>query len=322
MEGEFVEGSLVKGVKVKSSGDVFQGEFKYGLLNGEGTHECKAKRSVYSGHFVDGLKHGVGTEIFYNKRGSVLSKYNGMYCNGKRSGLGRLSFCDVGFSNDLNSFEKSDLHLKGFWLGGQPKAGGLISKDDTRFNIPTIPNPSSKFRWLHRLKRIEDQKENDTQAHEMKINRTGYAFRYIIQMKKQSLYDHHYQSVKSMLFGRNRGKIQTKTRDNHSQILPSKSKYYSQRKVNKPPSSIHEALNNEIPGLQMVERSSQDERGIMGREMVDLIRTKWSEMGVHIFQTAETKIIQKEYAEMEEEWVAIDVNKIRDSVRAKEGTKE
>lgn len=150
---------------------------------------------MHKGNFVDGLKHGVGDEIFYDRRGSVLCKYNGMYVNGRRTGLGRLYFCDSGFDDGL----KDNLLLRGYWLAGQPKSGGLISNDTSDVFIPTTQNPLSRFWWLHRLKRVEDKKENDTNGHYVRMEKAEYAFRKLMEEKRRRLYDCHEQSVKSML---------------------------------------------------------------------------------------------------------------------------
>jgi hypothetical protein len=310
----------VRGVEHRSSGDIFEGEFIDGLLHGEGMYECKSNRSIYKGHFVNGSKHGVGEEILYDKKHSVLSRYKGMYCNDRRSGLGRFQFRDCGFSSETTNLKKDNLHLKGYWLAGQPKSGGFISKDTTKFSVPTTHSPTSRFRWLHRLKRVESQKEDILENSDIQVQRTECMFRRHIETKKQKIYDHHKYSIKSMLLGKMRRRY-TGSENDYSQILPSKSKYYAQRKINKGPTSVDEALNNTKPGLQMIERTAQNEKGAV-RELIDLVRGKWSDMGLCVFKTIEMKNIQDEFDEMEEKWSIINVDKIRDSIHKLEEFKK
>ncbi len=298
LEGEFIKGVLVEGVRIRS-GDVLRGKFRNGSLDGEGFFECKVKRSIYKGSFVDGLKHGVGEEVFYDKGGSVLCKYKGMYCNERRSGLGGLEFRDSGFNDD----SKDNLRLKGYWLAGQPKSGGSVSKDTSE--VPTTQNPLSRFRWLYRLKRVEDKKESFVGERYQRMEKAEYTFRQVIEDKRRCLYDNHEQLVKSMLWDR---KGRHKIESNDSATLPSKSKYYSQRRVNEAPKSVEDALTSLIPGLRMVERNPN---GRVIKGMIDLACTKWTEMKLNLFKTDEMNKINKEYEEMEEQWSIIDVDKIR-----------
>lgn len=306
----------MEGIQMKCHGDIImEGKFKNGLLHGEGTIKCKSMRSVYKGYFVDGFKHGMGEEIISNKEGLVLSRYKGLFSNGKRSGLGRMEFNDVGFPGTSNSTEKARLKLDGYFFSGQPKAGGMIAKGVSSFAVPTTNKPSSKFRWLHRLKRVQDKKEDDLARSEIMIMRHDVSFRSMIETKKKELFEKYRQLVKSILSGNHEIQkgVSSKNNNNHKNILPSQAKYFKQRKVNKGPTTLHEGLNNWAPGLQMVDHTSDYNQSVL-RNIMNQVRTKWSDMGIEELKNVEMSSIEKEYCKMEEEWSVIDVNKVHEII--------
>lgn len=318
MEGDFVRGSLVKGTKVQFNGDIkIEGQFKDGLLHGEGSIECKSMRSIYKGNFVDGSKHGMGEEVLFNKRGIMCSKYIGLFSNGKKSGLGSFEFRDVGFPSESDTNEKARLQLHGYWLSGQPKSGGLIAKDLSSFAVPTPNNPSSKFRWIYRFKKVQDRKECEQDYREKEMISHDVEFRQYIEMKKKRLFDKHRQLILSTLLSKvdkNDEKRKSKNDNMHDEILPSKAKYFKARKFNKGPKTLVEAINNSMPGLAMVDNFKEAEQGVV-RTMVNEIKQKWLETEIELNDSLDMKMVEEEYNCLDEEWSIIDVNKINEIVQ-------
>ncbi len=319
MEGDFIRGSLVKGTKVQFNGDIkIEGEFRDGLPHGEGSIECKSMRSMYKGNFVDGSKHGMGEEVLFNKRGTMCSKYVGLFSNGKKSGLGSFEFRDVGFPSENETGEKARLQLHGYWLSGQPKSGGLIAKDLSSFAVPTTNNPSSKFRWLHRFKRVQDRKEREQDNREKEMIHHDVEFREYIEMKKKRLFGMHRESILSTLLSKvdkNDERRRKNKNDNiHDEILPSNAKYFKARKFNKGPKTLDEAINNSMPGLIMVDYFNEAEQGVV-RTMMNEIKQNWLETGIELIDSLDMKMLEEEYNRLDEEWSLIDVHKIHEIVR-------
>ena len=316
-EGQFSHGSLIQGKKVTSSGAILVGNFHDGLLFGEGSIQSKVKRSMQKGYFIDGSIHGVGEEIMEAKDKSILSKYQGMFTNGRRSGLGCLNFRDVGFMNDRNTLGKDDLCLRGFWIAGQPKSGGMITKKEPYFASPTTHHPSSRFHWLSRLRNVEEKKmatQNEMNQHQR--SRTN-KFHSKIEAQKKNIYDQHELYVRASLRG-DKGIVRQfqQSRENRWRTLPSHSKYYKHHKVNKAPSTIQEALQTETPGLRMVVRgeNSGDKRGPF-RRTLDSVKKTWSkDRSLLFFESEEMRMIHDEFDELEEEWSTIDVDRLRRSI--------
>ncbi len=104
------------GIYTWSNGDMYNGTFRNGLMDGSGTlmykHNCKyvgkwqkgkrhglgietlhdsisGKKVVYDGVWSDNKMHGSGTWICYGSDGKKeLEKYDGLWKNGKRNGFG------------------------------------------------------------------------------------------------------------------------------------------------------------------------------------------------------------------------------------------
>ncbi|GMI21647.1 hypothetical protein TeGR_g8081 [Tetraparma gracilis] len=92
------------------NGDSYEGEWKNGQMEGEGTYMYKTSGDVYSGTFVGGKKHGAGlyefgkdksvikgtweagqvTEGEWNLKGCAV--YTGKFTNGKPDGEGSFKF--------------------------------------------------------------------------------------------------------------------------------------------------------------------------------------------------------------------------------------
>ena len=77
-EGEWKDGlPNGQGTCTWSNGDIYVGEFKDGAFNGQGTYKY-ANKDVYIGEYKDGLKNGQGTY-----RWSDGTKYEGEWTDGK-----------------------------------------------------------------------------------------------------------------------------------------------------------------------------------------------------------------------------------------------
>ena len=240
-----------------------------------------------------------------------------MFCNGRRSGFGSLNFRDVGFMNDCKTLEKDDLCLRGFWIAGQPKSGGMITKKAPYFASPTTHHPSSRFRWLSRLRNVEEKKiANQNKTYELQRSRT-YKFHSKIESQKRNIYDQHELYIRASLRG-DKGVVKQfqQSRLNRWKSLPSHSKYYKNRKINRAPSTIQEALQTETPGLRMVERGGNDadEMGLL-RRTLDSVKETWrKDPTLLYFESEEMSMIHGEFDELEEEWSIIDVDRLRRSI--------
>jgi antitoxin component YwqK of YwqJK toxin-antitoxin module len=49
--------------------NIYEGEIKKGLRDGEGILFCKSGKVLFKGHFKEGNKHGIGT--YYRVNGSI-----------------------------------------------------------------------------------------------------------------------------------------------------------------------------------------------------------------------------------------------------------
>ncbi len=320
LEGKFVRGALVQGKKVTLNGDIFCGSFEDGLLNGQGSCESKDGRCKRKGYFIDGFVHGVGEEVMYAKNNSVLSRYTGMFCNGRRSGLGCFDFRDCGFNHDGlgRNPEKDELCQRGYWIAGQPKSGGMITKKANDFAIPTTQNPTSRFRWLSRLKKVEEKKmssQDETGKCQCSLAQELHSK---IEAKKRQFFDQQESAMKSILFGV-KGAINQyhKTREQRHKALPSYSKYYVQRKTYNAPSSLEEALKTSQEGLQIMATPIHDQaqqRGLF-RRTAENMKKKWSCDGnLILFESDEMKMIHEAFEDLEEEWSTINIDRLRHSL--------
>jgi len=302
----------MKGTKVLSGGDIkIIGEFEHGLLEGKGSLECKSMRSLYKGYFVDGSKHGMGEEILSSKKGTLLSKYNGMFVNNKRSGMGEFLFNDTVNPTNTGHLEKEELILDSYWLSGQPKAGGMITKQKFFiFADLTTPNPQSKFRWLHRLKKVQEKKERNQYSYQRDNERSDVTFRNVIETKKKDLFECHRNSI---LFALRNG-IEKNCKNKCG--IPSKDQHLIQRKVNKAPETIEDALDKSTPpGLYMVTDSSDENEMTRLQRMIYHTKEKWTAIDVNLLESSEIKVFEQEYNGMVKEWSLIDVDKVDEYIQ-------
>lgn len=101
------------------NGDKYEGEWKAGKRDGQGTMWVNAGNGryavEYSGGWKDGKTHGFG--VLYNEYGE---KYEGCFENGKRHGRGRQTYGGRpidGFGGDV---------YDGEWAGGMREGHGVL----------------------------------------------------------------------------------------------------------------------------------------------------------------------------------------------------
>ena len=95
-----------------TNSDVYEGPFKYGIMQGHNGVLKSASGSKYNGEFLKNLKHGSGEEVFANG-----SRYVGKYYNGLQHGFG------VQYNEDGTVF------YLGQWEEGKP-ARKIASEPD------------------------------------------------------------------------------------------------------------------------------------------------------------------------------------------------
>jgi len=321
MEGDFLKGSLLKGEIVKNSGEVMKGRFKYGILNGEGIQTSHSKRSVYRGYFVDGEKHGKGEEVYHNRDGSLTNTYRGFFLNGTRSGEGRLEFYDTGFDHDENKISR--LYMNAPWLAGQSKAGGEITKAKSTIFLPTTDKLLSKYRWLYKLKKVEQGKEKKIHEKNVREHDMSLQFRTIVERKKKNIFEMHHDYLIQLFSGQttttnNDSKDSSyhnngfELKDEESSKLPSKSKFFTRQKINTGPKSQKEA--KETPGLRSYICGPDDcKPEIVFRNIVKSLESNLLEEGITLDDDDDEMInnIRNEYDLVGEKWMMIDVDQIR-----------
>ena len=88
-EGEWLNGSLNgQGTYTYADGEKYVGEFKDGEINGQGTYTY-ASGNKYVGEYKDGNQNGQGTAIYASG-----DKYVGGFKDGKKNGQGVATFAD------------------------------------------------------------------------------------------------------------------------------------------------------------------------------------------------------------------------------------
>ena len=260
----------MKGNIQRANGETLRGTFKDGLLHGQGSCESKSKRSIHHGSFIDGEKHEMGQEVFYKKSNDVLSKYTGYFCNNERSGVGTMELQDAGFTFDCR---KGNLRLDGPWLGGEPKAGGMITNLQFASSMPTTNKPSSQYKLLNRFKRIEEHKDLLENRELVNSERMNVDFRSFVESKKKQMFDMHRKNVKQALSEQRSEKVQLER----------------ERKL--PPKSINSR------GLQ--------------REIVESVEKSWLEMGLDFEESTDMRCVRTEFDLLQEKWDVMNLDKIR-----------
>ena len=234
-----------------------KGKFVNGVLHGEGEHISNRKRTIYTGNFVSGEKHGKGKEIIRNRDKSITNVYTGFYLNGAKNGSGRLSYFDSGFDfmreKENGSQEFNKLFIDAPWIAGQPKSGGMMTKDGTTVCLPTTNNPASKFKWLCKLKRVHKEKENHIYKDKVRFYETSRRLHSFLELKKRKIFEIHRKYLnlaisqceenynpmsKESSFLAENEKQELRQMNKESQKLPTQSKYYNQQTMYFAPRSI------------------------------------------------------------------------------------
>lgn len=307
MKGQFVNGVMASGTMQTWNGEIYDGQFKDGLLHDrKGIYESKSKRSVYKGTFLDGEKHGSGIETFYRKAGKEpLAIYRGSFVNNCRSGIGCMELKDSGF--DYENREKENLRIDGPYIAGEPTRGGMITNVDVHCSIPTTTRPSSRYRLLNRFRRVEERKDahllRNIQENQLQQNR----FRAILEAKKKEIYDTHHKNLLKMCLNGKGDDCQTQDQNSCPRI--SRHDINSFRRVYAP-RSFHEA--EVCPGLK-IQRATSDtcnEESVL-QGLIRSIKESWSVRGIDFKKwTPFMQPATVEYHLIQEKWDHINIDHI------------
>ena len=107
------------GREIKENGDIYEGKFVNGLLNGKGIHKNKNNKTTYIGDYYNSKRHGKG-ELYTND-----FHYKGDFFQNKFEGKGKIEIYNEGeYEGDFkdNLFEGKGM-LK--WKNGRFYIGGL-----------------------------------------------------------------------------------------------------------------------------------------------------------------------------------------------------
>ena len=110
-EGEYKDGLIHgEGKFTYANGRKYVGEFKNGFMEGKGT-DTYTNGSRYEGDFIRNDKHGYGILEYYNG-----SRYEGQWANNKKNGIG--------------TFKSPDDIYNGSWLNDKPHGYGILTRND------------------------------------------------------------------------------------------------------------------------------------------------------------------------------------------------
>lgn len=163
LEGMFTNGILTsKGIRIGPDGDRWEGEYKDGLLNGQGTHTfAKLPKYDYRGMFKDNKYNGQGEQTFPNgekrvgefkdgdfSKGVVTypnkTKYEGDFKKDEPHGKGKLTY-ELGTTYE-GDFEHGMYHGQGrlIYLNGDHQIGlfraGRFVGGNAKFSGSLKPN--------------------------------------------------------------------------------------------------------------------------------------------------------------------------------------
>lgn len=128
-----------KGLATYKNGDTYDGYFKDGVRNGEGTYTYAASgteevKDTYKGQWVNNLKHGIGKQKYTKNAATGLAdEYYGNWENGHRHGEGVMIYANkdifsgqwkLGKKDGEGTYIFQETRMK---YVGQFKAGQLVS---------------------------------------------------------------------------------------------------------------------------------------------------------------------------------------------------
>jgi hypothetical protein len=133
-------GKIVVEFDEYSKGDVYEGEYHKGKLNGLGTHKY-VSGNIYTGMFKDGNYHGQGTLVSADG-----IKFTGLYEDGRRHGYG------------IEKYEDGNIKEEGIWNGSS--LSSLADQDDPanasenkfKNHSHEIFSIKPSFNWVGRFK--------------------------------------------------------------------------------------------------------------------------------------------------------------------------
>eukprot|EP00957_Ditylum_brightwellii_P133575 10184340-Ditylum_brightwellii.AAC.1 len=137
-EGQFIRGDLSSGKKIFTNGEVKDGIFKDGHLDGIGTYTNP--KSSYRGCFKKGLFHGKGIEKYV----SDSNEFEGFFTYGKRMMHGEFSFCVTTKGGKFQQQQINErIQYSGPWLAGSVCAGGKVMGSFTSHSTPSVNDGQS-----------------------------------------------------------------------------------------------------------------------------------------------------------------------------------
>ena len=143
---------------VYANGDRYEGYFKDGLREGQGTYyyfKEEGCQNFYQGEWLQNKKHGFGNMIY-----GGIGEYYGQFENGKRNGQGWFRYVRTGNSYNGNwvngqkqgygefVFDKTKMKIAGNWEKGKMNQGRWVFPNGVYFEGPFYRNyPKGEGVW-------------------------------------------------------------------------------------------------------------------------------------------------------------------------------
>jgi hypothetical protein len=136
--GQFIEGSITRGVKRYPNGETYEGQFERGKFQGQGIF-AYPNGIRYEGQFVNGVRQGYG--IVFKKDKKI---YEGNFFKDKFEGLGRMNYSNG--NQYMGQWAKGKFHGQGTldFANGQPSLIGLFVQGEFLAPAPVSSNYEQK----------------------------------------------------------------------------------------------------------------------------------------------------------------------------------